>query len=140
MLSQNRSAEQINRFKKQFLQMNLPDVMELLDTEHLCEMIEEAVKEIPHKLRERIWTPVVTLFAFVKQVLVNGSCSDAVRSVQAEQIRAGLEPCSSNTSAYCQARRELPGSLLCDLVRYTGRQLVGQRKPDALAGAFCEIR
>ena len=123
MLSQNRSAEQINRFKKQFLQMDLPDVMELLDTEHLCEMIEEAVKEIPHKLRERIWTPVVTLFAFVKQVLVNGSCSDAVRSVQAEQIRAGLEPCSSNTSAYCQARRELPESLLCDLVRYTGRQL-----------------
>src|SRR3990172_1327639 len=87
MLSQNRSAEQINRFKKQFLQMDMPDVMDLLDTDHLCEMIEEAVKEIPHKLRERIWTPVVTLFAFVKQVLVNGRCSDAVRSVQAEQIR-----------------------------------------------------
>jgi hypothetical protein len=123
MLSKNQSSKQINLFKGQFLQMDIPDIMDSLDTEQLLKMIEEGIKEIPHKLRERIWTPVVTLFAFAKQLLNKGSCSDAVKSVQAEQIRAGKTPCSGNTSAYCQARQELPEDLLWNLVRYTGHQL-----------------
>lgn len=117
MLSKKKSSEQIDLFKRKFLQMDI------LDTEQLLEMIEEGIKEIPHKLRERIWTPVVTLFAFTKQLLNKGSCSDAVKSVQAEQIRAGQSPCSGNTSAYCQAREELPEKLLWNLLRYTGHQL-----------------
>ena len=76
MLSKKKSSEQIDLFKRKFLQMDI------LDTEQLLEMIEEGIKEIPHKLRERIWTPVVTLFAFTKQLLNKGSCSDAVKSAR----------------------------------------------------------
>jgi len=123
MLSQNRLAGQINRFKKQFLQLSQTDIVDLLDTEVLCKMFEKAEEELPHVLRNRIWTPVVTLFAFIKQKLIHGGCSDAVTFVQAERVRAGLEACSSNTSGYCQARQQLPETLLWDLVRYTGQQL-----------------
>ena len=87
-------------------------------------MIDVAMeKEVPHNLRERIWTPVVTLFAFIKQKLINGGGKDAVTFVQAELSRAGKESCSDSTSAYCQARQKLPESLLWDLLRYTGEQL-----------------
>lgn len=82
MLSKKKSSEQIDLFKRKFLQMDILDIMDFLDTEQLLEMIEEGIKEIPHKLRERIWTPVVTLFAFTKQLLNKGSCSDAVKSAR----------------------------------------------------------
>ena len=123
MLTRNRSAEQIERFKRQFVQMDMPGIRELLNTGDLCEIIEKGIQEIPHNLRERIWTPAVTFFAFIKQKIVNGGCKDAVTFTQAELSRTGKEPCSDNTSAYCQARKELPESLLWDLVRYTGGRL-----------------
>lgn len=125
MLSQNRnrSAEQINRFKKQFLQLDLPGIMDLLKTEDLSKLFEQAAEQVPHMLRERIWTPVVTVFSFVKQMLIRGGCSDAVTFVQAERARAGLEPCSNSTSAYCQARQKMPESLLWDLMKHAGRRL-----------------
>ena len=111
MSTQNRLAEQIEHFKKQFIQMDLPGITDLLNTDELCEIVEKSTWEIPHNLRERLWTPVVTTFAFIKQILVHGGCSEAVTFVQAERARAGLNPCSDSTSAYCQARGQLPESL-----------------------------
>ena len=115
--------KQINCFKQQFLQLNQAGIEDLLDTNHLHQMVGAAIEDIPHNMRDRIWTPLVTLFAFIKQALTHGSCSDAVKSVQAERFGDGLTPCSGNTSAYCQARQKLPYSLPSNLVRYTGEQL-----------------
>lgn len=109
--------------KKQFLQLNLSGIEDLLDTDHLQQLVETATEDVSYNTRNRIWVPMVTLVAFIKQTLNHGSCSDAVKFVQAERISDGLVPCSGNTSAYCQARQKLPESLLHNLIRYTGKRL-----------------
>lgn len=65
--------------------------------------------------RERLFTPQVTFWAFVAQVLSPGSsCRDAVRRVEAWWQRAcrGLRRMSGSTSAYCQARARLEPAVL----------------------------
>jgi hypothetical protein len=58
--------------------------------------------------RERLFSPLVTFWAFLSQVLSpNSACREAVRKVQAWwTLRAPLEM-SAHTSAYCQARQRL---------------------------------
>ncbi len=115
--------EQLERFKKQFLQLDAQGIEDLLPTEPLQRLLKDAEEAVPHTLRQRIWTPLVTLLALIKQALKHGSCSDAVKSVQTEQINCGQTRCSGNTSAYCQARQKLPESLPRELIRYTGERL-----------------
>ena len=58
--------------------------------------------------RERLFSPLVTFWAFLSQVLSpHSACREAVRKVQAWwTLRAPLEM-SAHTSAYCQARQRL---------------------------------
>ena len=59
--------------------------------------------------RERLFTPLITFWAFLSQVLAaDSACRTAVRKVQAWWARQGSGPMSANTSAYCQARARLP--------------------------------
>ena len=58
--------KQINRFKQQFLQLNQAGIEDLLDTNHLHQMVGAAIEDVPHNMRDRIWTPLVTLFAFIE--------------------------------------------------------------------------
>ena len=74
--------------------------------DHLLSMSEEGPNS-----RERFFTPKVTFWAFVSQVLdVGSACRDAVRRVEAwwrwmQKDRTGEPPLSP--SAYCQARARL---------------------------------
>jgi hypothetical protein len=64
--------------------------------------------------RERLFTPLVTFWAFLAQVLAGGSCRDAVRRLLAH-LPAGAvngDAISSNTAAYCGARGRLPLEML----------------------------
>ena len=119
-------TEEINRFRRQFLAMNSSDIMELFDTEEIRGFFDEAAQSLLYNPRNRIWTLVSTLFLFVKQVLVHGNCADAVKLMQAERVSAGLVPCSSNTSAYCQARERLPETLPRTLMRHVADRLDGE--------------
>ena len=77
--------------------------------------------------RERIFTPHVTLWAFLSQVIdEDQSQQAAVSRVVAEFIAGGEEPPSNNTSAYSQARSKLSEALLSGLVRDSARQLVAE--------------
>ncbi|MBV8399800.1 MAG: IS4 family transposase [Acetobacteraceae bacterium] len=59
--------------------------------------------------RERLFTPLITFWAFLSQVLAaDSACRTAVRKVQAWWARQGGGPMSASTSAYCQARARLP--------------------------------
>jgi Transposase DDE domain len=62
----------------------------------------------PPKSRQRLFTPVLTFWTFLSQVLCPGSsCRDAVRKAQswwAVHLRIKI---SASTSAYCQARLRL---------------------------------
>lgn len=62
-----------------------------------------------------VYTPAVTLWAFLSQVLHTDamrSCTAAVARVVVLLVALGKKPCSDNTSAYCRARSKLPVAVL----------------------------
>jgi hypothetical protein len=63
--------------------------------------------------RNRIYSPEIIFWAFLNQIFMQGtSCSETVRKVQSWMQFKGRKQPSSNTSAYCQARKRLPLKLL----------------------------
>jgi DDE family transposase len=74
--------------------------------------------------RERIYTPCVTLWTFLAQVLhPDQSCDAAVARLIAFRVAQGQPPCSADNSSYCQARQRLPEALVERLVRDTGAEV-----------------
>jgi hypothetical protein len=79
---------------------------------------------------DRLFTPLVTLWVFLSQVLdPDGSCRAALARFLAWRAARGLPPCSGDTSAYCKARGRLPEGLLARLTRDTGRQIQDEAPP-----------
>ena len=85
------------------------------------EEIERAFDEEDVPLRssdedeDTVYTPAVTLWAFLSQMLHRGehrSCTAAVSRVVVLLVALGRKPCSSNTGAYCRARPKLPEKVL----------------------------
>jgi hypothetical protein len=80
--------------------------------------------------RQRAFTPAVTFWAFLAQVLERGSsCRDALARVQAWQQQVTPEappPLASGTAGYCMARRRLDDTLLGRIATHLGTQLHGQ--------------
>lgn len=75
-------------------------------------------------MRDRVYSPVVTLSAFISQVLSEDhSCREAVARVVADRIEQGKEPCSPGTGGYCQARKRLSNDLITRILRETGANL-----------------
>lgn len=74
--------------------------------------------------RQRLFSPFVTLWAFLSQVLdADKSCSNAVSRVIA-WLASENAPCpSTDTSAYCQARLRLPQKLLQSLFAKVAQDL-----------------
>jgi hypothetical protein len=89
--------------------------------------IEEILREEGHPFRHRIFTPWVTVWAFVGQVLdADYSLRNAVTRVQAILAGLGLREVSNDTGAYCKARYRLPAGLLAKLCRRTGHALTSR--------------
>jgi hypothetical protein len=87
-------------------------------------VIHESAGRLGCFFRERIFTPAVTLWTFLSQVLdADHSCRQAVARLLAYRTAQGLRRCSPDTSAYCKARGRLPEELLKDLACSTGQQL-----------------
>ena len=81
----------------------------------------------------RFFTPLVTLWVFLGQVLsADHSCRAAVARLLAHRLAQGQSPCSAETGAYCQARKRLPESFFADVARQTGRALEAQVDPQWL--------
>jgi hypothetical protein len=86
-----------------------------------CQTIISECREF----RDRIYTPIKTIFMFVKQVLnPDKSCRNAVSGAVTEQICVGEEAASINTGQYCKARKRLPDETLHALVCETGNSSV----------------
>lgn len=65
-------------------------------------VIKQALAELKIKYKQRLFDPVVTLWAFLSQVLDNDkSCHNAVSKVIAFLAGSGSEIPSTDTSAYC---------------------------------------
>jgi hypothetical protein len=89
------------------------------------EVIAAALERAGVEYRERIYTPMVTLWAFLSQVTArkDSSCQDGVSRVIADRVAHGEKSCSPNTSSYCAARARLPEEAVADLTRQTGQEL-----------------
>lgn len=91
----------------------------------------EKMQDVPY--RARIFSPDLTVFTFLSQVLsADQTCQSAVAQAIAHLISQGKNPPSPNTSAYCQARARLPEKLLSDLTIDTADKLEKQAKPEWL--------
>ena len=88
------------------------------------ETVEQALDQIEVAWNERIYTPLATLWVFLGQVLsADHSCRHAVARFLAHRISRGESPCSSQTGAYCQARKRLPEQFFSTVARLVGRKL-----------------
>jgi hypothetical protein len=86
--------------------------------------ILDALNEHGVQYRDRLFSPVTTIWGFLSQVLSEDhSCRDTVARVLAHRAASGLEPCSPSTASYCNARGRLPIGVLRTLARRTAQQL-----------------
>jgi hypothetical protein len=76
--------------------------------------------------RERIYTPVRTMFTFIRQVLgPDKSCRKAVAGVVTEEFVSNGGDVSTNTGPYCKARQRLPEKMVRELVTKVGQSSAG---------------
>jgi hypothetical protein len=111
--------QQVQFLRRQFLQdgdLPFTDVL----TE---EAIAQALAIVTGWL-DRIFSPLVTLWVFLGQVLsADHSCRAAVARLIAHRLSRGQRACSAETGAYCQARRRLPETFFADVACSVGRAL-----------------
>jgi hypothetical protein len=115
-----RRARQVQNLHRHFAQQRGLPFADVLPTA----TIEQAVDAECLSYLDRLFSPFVTLWLFLSQLLdPDHSCRQAVARLLAYRSRQGLPPCSANTGGYCKARQRLPVSLLARLVRSSGQQL-----------------
>ena len=111
--------QQIDRFKKSFLQVQKLPFNDFFPTE----TIEAIIAHTPHK-RTSVFSPLITLKAFIFQVLSDdGSCKLAVAGVFAGRLSQRQSANSVNTGPYCKARQRLPLTQMTQAVATVGSRL-----------------
>jgi len=86
--------------------------------------IHDALDEHGVRDRDRVFSPVTTLWGFLSQVLSDDhSRRDAVTRIIAHRAANGLETCSPDTASYRNARGRLPTGVLCTPAKRTAREL-----------------
>src|SRR6516164_2200762 len=113
-------TRQIEMVRTQFAQADGLAFAEVLPSER----IETALREERATWRDSVYTPLLTLWAFLGQVInPDGSCRAAVARVLAWLVSRGERTCTPQTGPYCKARARLPESLFVRLMRETGASL-----------------
>jgi len=117
--TQARVRRQVQFLRRQFLQdADLPFTDVLTE-----QTIIQALASVTDWL-DRIFSPLVTLWVFLGQVLsADHSCRAAVARLIAHRLARGQRPCSGETGAYCQARQRLPETFFGEVACSVGRAL-----------------
>jgi hypothetical protein len=90
-------------------------------------MIQQILTEEGISYRNRLYTPIITLWAWLHQALdKDKSCKNAVSHV-VSSLAAHIPP-STNTGAYCKARDRIKEILVLRLLHHTGKQLHQQNQ------------
>jgi hypothetical protein len=88
------------------------------------ETIGQALAALSKEWLDRVFSPLVTLWVFLGQVLsADHSCRAAVARLIAHRLARGQRPCSAETGAYCQARKRLPEDFFSEAACQVGRAL-----------------
>jgi hypothetical protein len=118
--SRGRFRQQMRFLRRQFLQDgDLPFTTALSEA-----TIAPALEAIDVIWKDRIFSPLVTLWVFLSQVLsADHSCRAAVARLIAHRVSRRQPACSANTGAYCQARQRLPERFFSAVACLVGRAL-----------------
>jgi hypothetical protein len=86
--------------------------------------IQEVLNEFGVKYRDRVYSPVTTIWGFLSQVLSEDhSCRGTVSRIIAQRAANGITVCSPNTGSYCNARSRIPLSVFSTLAKRTAEEL-----------------
>ena len=137
------AAESIKQSLCNSLGLPFPELLKI-------DELDEIVKNMKIEFNNSIFTPVVTLLAFIAQVLdSDGSCRQTVSRIisQMSLISTGRLP-SQNTAAYCKARLRLPLSFLWKVIEWTTKRIdsqvetsnlwLGRHKVRIVDGSSCQ--
>src|SRR3989338_8319723 len=114
---QKRVIAQIKKQKKAFIDGNGEISLTHILQSEPCQQALNGCREF----RDRVYTPMKTVFTFIKQVLnEDKSCKNAVAGVVAERLAMGEEEISTGTGAYVKARQRLPEEAVHELVKESG--------------------
>ena len=118
--NQGRFRQQISFLRRQFLQdEGLPFTGVLSE-----ETVSQALTAIGVVWNDTIYTPIITLWVFLGQVMsADHSCRAAVARLIAHRLSCGQSACSAKTGAYCQARKRLPEKFFSSVARRVGKTL-----------------
>ena len=127
--SQARFRQQVRFLQRQFLQNgDLPFTDVLSD-----DVVSQALVAASVAWKDRVYTPLVTLWIFLGQVMsADHSCRAAVARFVAHRVSRGQRACSSHTGAYCQARKRLPEQFFAHIARGVGKALHQASEPQWL--------
>ena len=116
--SRDRNSRQVDSVVRQMVQAPGLPFATLLPQEQ----VEQVLREENISWSERLYTPLVTLWVFLSQVLdADHSMRQAVARLIAQRVHSGQQPCSADTGAYTKARQRLPENVLARLTRQTGQ-------------------
>jgi hypothetical protein len=127
--SKGRVRHQFRFLQRQFLQDGKLPFSDVLT----AETIAPALQAIKGCWKDRIYSPLITLWVFLGQVLSGDpSCRAAVARLIAHRLSCGENPCSAATGAYCQARKRLPEKFFSMVACLVGRALEAKVDPQWL--------
>jgi hypothetical protein len=115
--------QQVRFLRRQFLQDgNLPFTNVLSE-----DLVSRALTAFKVSWIDRIFSPLVTLWVFLGQVLsADSSCRAAVARLIAHRASHKQRRCSAKTGAYCQARKRLPEKFFSTVACSVGSTLDAQ--------------
>src|SRR5437763_3604298 len=115
-----RLHQQVSFLRRQFAQGGPLPFSDVLSED----LVTQALTSACVSWLDRIFSPLVTLWVFLSQVLsADHSCRAAVARLVADRVARGQKPCSARTGAYCQARQRLPEKFFSEVACSVGRAL-----------------
>jgi hypothetical protein len=121
-----RLHQQVQFLRRQFAQDSQLPFSDILSED----LVMQALTAVGVLWIDRIYSPLVTLWVFLSQVLsADHSCRAAVARLVAHRVARGQKPCSAKTGAYCQARERLPEKYFSTLACSVGRELDDKAEP-----------
>jgi len=124
--NQRRLHQQVQFLRRRFAQDGHLPFSDVLS----ADLVTRALSAVSVVWIDRIYSPLVTLWVFLSQVLSpDHSCRAAVARLMAHRIAKGQKPCSAKTGAYCQARERLPEKFFSTLACSVGNALDDKSEP-----------
>jgi len=112
--TRNWRSLQVSCLRRQFAQGSGLPFSEVLS----AEMVQQVLEEVGGFFRERVFTPLTTVWVFLSQVTsADGSCRNAVMRLLAFLASRGEKPYAPGTGSYCKARKRLPEKILSRLTQ-----------------------